>query len=165
MAERGTTKGGSAGGTGTLDRNEEESDRNTGTTRLKEELEDYIEARLSVMLQGVGHGLGEGARKLLEWEGFSFSNVIDIFDGGPLVSARRDQIRTKREARLVRVAAGANLEGAKRALIAVPRLKDYRCVSARVARGGDAHAVDAATFTALGLKDGDEALVWIDDAH
>ncbi|MBD9703080.1 SRPBCC family protein [Streptomyces sp. ID01-12c] len=64
MAERGTTKGGSAGGTGTLDRTEEESDRNTGTTRLKEELEDYIEARLSVMLQGVGHGLGEGARKL-----------------------------------------------------------------------------------------------------
>lgn len=64
MAERGTSKGGSAGGTGTLDRTEEESDRNTGTARLKEELEDYIEARLSVMLQGVGHGLGEGARKL-----------------------------------------------------------------------------------------------------
>ncbi|WP_060883704.1 SRPBCC family protein [Streptomyces caniscabiei] len=64
MAERGTSKGGSAGGTGTLDRTEEESDRNTGTARLKDELEDYIEARLSVMLQGVGHGLGEGARKL-----------------------------------------------------------------------------------------------------
>jgi arginine N-succinyltransferase len=101
----------------------------------------------------------------LEWEGFSFSNVIDIFDGGPLVSARRDHIRTKREARLVRVTASANLEGAKRALIAVPRLKDYRCVSARVARSGDAHAVDAAALIALGLKDGDEALVWIDDAH
>ncbi|MFF9779643.1 SRPBCC family protein [Streptomyces sp. NPDC013978] len=64
MAERGTAKGGSAGGTGTLDRTEEDSGRNTGTTRLKEELEDYIEARLSLMLQNVGHGLGEGARKL-----------------------------------------------------------------------------------------------------
>jgi arginine N-succinyltransferase len=114
---------------------------------------------------GKCHRDGEGARKLLEWEGFSFSNVIDIFDGGPLVSARRDHIRTKREARLVRVTASANLESAKRALVAVPRLKDYRCVSARIARSGDAHAVDAATLAALGLKDGDEALVWIDDAH
>ncbi len=33
---------------------------------------------------GKCHKDGEGARRLLEWEGFSFSNVIDIFDGGPL---------------------------------------------------------------------------------
>jgi arginine N-succinyltransferase len=114
---------------------------------------------------GKCHRDGEGARKLLEWEGFSFSNVIDIFDGGPLVSAPRDHIRTKRESRLVRINAGANLEGAKRALVAVPRLKDYCCVSARVAVSGDTHAVDADTLKALGLKDGDEALIWIDNAH
>ena len=41
---------------------------------------------------------GEGARSLLEWEGYSFSNVIDIFDGGPLMSVRRDNIRTLRAA-------------------------------------------------------------------
>ncbi|MDX3638870.1 SRPBCC family protein [Streptomyces sp. MB09-02B] len=64
MAERGSAKGGSAGGTGTLSRKGEDSGGNTGTSRLKEELEDYIEARLSLMLQNVGHGLGEGARKL-----------------------------------------------------------------------------------------------------
>ncbi|MBK6705910.1 MAG: arginine N-succinyltransferase [Caulobacteraceae bacterium] len=32
--------------------------------------------------------------RLLEWEGFTFSNVVDIFDGGPLMSRPRDQIRT-----------------------------------------------------------------------
>ncbi|WP_216591660.1 SRPBCC family protein [Streptomyces brasiliscabiei] len=63
MAEGGTAKGGSAG---TLSRTRDESDGHagSGTSRLKEELEDYIEARLQLMLQGVGHGLGEGARKL-----------------------------------------------------------------------------------------------------
>ncbi|WP_251828692.1 hypothetical protein [Streptomyces sp. ATCC 21386] len=65
MAERGSTKGGSAVGIGTLSRKGEESGENTGTTRLKERLEDHIEARLSLMLQGsMGHGLDEGARKL-----------------------------------------------------------------------------------------------------
>ncbi|WP_149825998.1 SRPBCC family protein [Streptomyces tailanensis] len=39
---------------------------NPATVRLREELEEYIEARVALMLQGVGHGLGEGARKLSE---------------------------------------------------------------------------------------------------
>ncbi|MFE7759840.1 SRPBCC family protein [Streptomyces sp. NPDC057438] len=68
MAEGRAAKGGA--GTGTLSRTDEEAggnghaNGNAGTSRLKEELEDYIQARLSVMLQGVGHGLGTGARKL-----------------------------------------------------------------------------------------------------
>ncbi|WP_405895223.1 SRPBCC family protein [Streptomyces sp. NBC_00104] len=64
MAEGRTEKGGPAG-TGTLSRTGEEgAGVNGGTSRLKEELEEYIEARMSVMLQNVGHGLGDGARKL-----------------------------------------------------------------------------------------------------
>ncbi|MEH0635640.1 SRPBCC family protein [Streptomyces bottropensis] len=69
MAEGRTAKGGSAG-TGTLSRTDEEAggnghaNGNGNTSRLKEELEEYIEARLSVMLQDVGHGLDTGARKL-----------------------------------------------------------------------------------------------------
>jgi arginine N-succinyltransferase len=114
---------------------------------------------------GKCHKDGEGARKLLEWEGFSFSNVIDIFDGGPLVSAPRDHIRTKRESRLVRIEAGANLTETKRALVAVPRLKDYRCAPARVTEENGVVRADAGTLKALGLKDGDEALIWIDNAH
>jgi uncharacterized membrane protein len=34
--------------------------------RLKEELEHYLEARVDLMLEGVGHRLGEGARRLSE---------------------------------------------------------------------------------------------------
>jgi arginine N-succinyltransferase len=114
---------------------------------------------------GKCHKDGEGARALLEWEGFTFSNVIDIFDGGPLVSAPRDHIRTLRESRLVRVEAGANLNDSKRALVAVPSITGFRCVSARAESANGVARMDAAALAALGLKDGDQALVWIDNAH
>ena len=51
---------------------------------------------------GQCHRDGEGARRLLEWEGFRSRNVVDIFDGGPLMSAPRDAIRTVREAHRLR---------------------------------------------------------------
>jgi len=110
------------------------------------------------------HKDGEGARKLLEWEGFSFSNVVDIFDGGPLVSARRDTIRTLRESKLVKVAAGAEGASAPRALIATPHINGFRCVSSRATVAGGVATVEADTLKALRLNSGDEALIWIDNA-
>ncbi|MFZ2029994.1 MAG: arginine N-succinyltransferase [Vitreimonas sp.] len=112
---------------------------------------------------GKCHQDGEGARKLLEWEGFSFSNVVDIFDGGPLVSAQRDHIRTLRESKRVRVAPAAG-EGGSRALIATPRINAFRCVSARASVANGVASVDAATLAALNLQAGDEALLWVDNA-
>jgi arginine N-succinyltransferase len=114
---------------------------------------------------GKCHKDGEGARALLEWEGFSFSKVIDIFDGGPLVSANRDTIRTLRESRLVKLETGANLDTATRALVAVPSLNAYRCVSARASVANGVATVDASVLSALKLNAGDEALIWTDNAH
>lgn len=114
---------------------------------------------------GKCHRDGEGARSLLAWEGFAFSNVIDIFDGGPLVSAQRDAIRTKRESRRLRLRADDAAPLTKRALLAVPSLKRFRSVQARVAADDEGLRVSSATLNALGLASGDEALVWIDDAH
>ncbi|HET9231254.1 MAG TPA: arginine N-succinyltransferase [Vitreimonas sp.] len=110
------------------------------------------------------HKDGEGARRLLEWEGFSFSNVVDIFDGGPLMTAQRDHIRTLREARRVRVLAETNLGAGKRALIARPRTADFRCTTTRATVSNDAVQADPAALAALGLNEGDEALIWVSDA-
>jgi arginine N-succinyltransferase len=114
---------------------------------------------------GQCHRDGEGARRLLEWEGFVFSNVIDIFDGGPLMSAQRDAIRTRREARHVRLEAAGSIEGARRALIATPRIAGFRCVAARAELLNGAARVDTSVLTALRLDGGAEALVWMDDAN
>ncbi|MBY0563728.1 MAG: arginine N-succinyltransferase [Hyphomonadaceae bacterium] len=112
---------------------------------------------------GMCHKDGEGARRLLEWEGFSFSNVIDIFDGGPLMSAPRDAIRTKRETRRTKVVVG-DVQTGKRALVASPALATFRCVSTHAVREGDKVRVEPAVADALRLGEGDDALVWMDDA-
>ncbi len=113
---------------------------------------------------GKVHKDGEGARKLLEWEGFSFSNVVDIFDGGPLVSARRDQIRTLRESKRAKLELAEAGNAGTRALIATPHIESFRCVPARASFANGVAKVDAETLTALKLKAGDEVLVWVDNA-
>ncbi|MGH6950160.1 MAG: arginine N-succinyltransferase [Vitreimonas sp.] len=114
---------------------------------------------------GQCHRDGEGARRLLEWEGFAFSNVIDIFDGGPLMSAPRDAIRTRREARRVRLEAASGLDGARRALVASAHIRDFRCVAARAELLNGTARVDTSVLAALRLDAGAEAMIWMDDAN
>jgi arginine N-succinyltransferase len=111
---------------------------------------------------GQCHKDGEGARRLLEWEGFSFSSVVDIFDGGPLLSVLRDNIRTLREARRMKLEADPALDKTVSALIARPDIATYRCVPARASVSGNVAHVDGGTLKALGLESGAEALVWFD---
>ncbi|MER6531866.1 SRPBCC family protein [Streptomyces sp. NPDC001508] len=66
MAEGRSAGRGFGGGTGTLDKVRDQARQNPGANRLKDEVEHYLEARLELMLEGVGHRLGEGARKLTE---------------------------------------------------------------------------------------------------
>ncbi len=112
---------------------------------------------------GQCHSDGQGARSLLEWEGFAFSNVIDIFDAGPLMSASRDSIRTLRESRRVRLRA-SDQEGGARAMIATPSVENFRCVSTRVALTNGVASVTPAALAALKLDAGAEALLWMGDA-
>lgn len=111
---------------------------------------------------GQCHKDGEGARRLLEWEGFSFGSVVDIFDGGPLMTAPRDAVRTLREAKRVRVTPHAEFSNSRRALVASPRIAGFRCVPTRAEVASGIARVDVATMAALGLCDGDEGLAWVD---
>ena len=65
---------------------------------------------------GAVHPKTRPALQLLEQEGFSFSGMVDIFEAGPVVSCRRDEIRTLRHSRRRRVAeisAAVPLSGAE----------------------------------------------------
>src|SRR3954470_9540481 len=55
------------------------------------------EAGTAVM--GQPHPSGRAALRMLEQEGFVFDRYIDIFDGGPTVTAQTDQIKTIRDSR------------------------------------------------------------------
>ena len=113
---------------------------------------------------GKCHPHGEGALKLLQWEGFRYERVVDIFDGGPLVTAPRDAIRTFRESRRMEIRAADALAAPRRALVARPEIAGFRCAGAAVdLRDGVAYVLRE-TLDATGLVTGETALIWSGDA-
>jgi arginine N-succinyltransferase len=84
-------------------------------------------------VMGQPHPTGRAALRMLEQEGFVFDRYVDIFDGGPTVTARTDDIRTIREARSEKV---CEIEdgGATKVLAAAGQLKDFRACCASVKR-------------------------------
>ena len=82
-------------------------------------------------VMGQPHPSGRAALRMLEQEGFVFDRYIDIFDGGPTVTAPTDQIRTVRESRIETVAEIGD-GGSAKMLVAAGRLKDFRTCCAAV---------------------------------
>jgi arginine N-succinyltransferase len=108
---------------------------------------------------GQPHPSGRAALRMLETEGFTFDRYIDIFDGGPTVTARTDDIRTLREAKAERIAeiAGA---GTANSWVASGRLKDFRACGAcvkRVPRKGI--CIDREAAELMEVDVGDELLL------
>ncbi len=96
----------------------------------------------------------EGARHLLEQEGFAWTHEIDIFDAGPIVGAEVADIRTVRACEVLTVVAGNDVTGAP-VLLANDRL-DFRATAAPVgARGDGTVALDRATRAALDVVEGE----------
>lgn len=103
---------------------------------------------------GLPHPSGRAAMRMLEHEGFSFENYIDIFDGGPTMTARTDQVATVRDAKAETVSAIA--EGGSPSIVACGTLPAFRACHARVAPVADGVSISPAAATALGIATGDE---------
>jgi arginine N-succinyltransferase len=84
-------------------------------------------------VMGQPHPTGRAALRMLEQEGFVFDRYIDIFDGGPTVTAPTDQIRTVREARTETIAEIGG-GGPAKMMVAAGRLKNFRACCASVKR-------------------------------
>ena len=115
------------------------------------------EARVVI---GQTHPAGVGARRYLEAEGFRYDGMVDIFDGGPSVSAPRDDIRTIKDSRLVTVN-GIEVDGELDALVSRDNIKDFACVMTKVSFYGETVNINKTALEALGLATGDQARVWI----
>lgn len=107
---------------------------------------------------GKVHRDGEAARAMLEREGFRYQGLVDLFDAGPTVAAPRDDIRTVRDARRLRVQIGEDAFG-EEALISTTEVSRFRAVRAAVLIDGDAAILDRATAEALGVGEGDSVRV------
>ncbi|GMM92783.1 arginine N-succinyltransferase [Qipengyuania sp. MTN3-11] len=107
---------------------------------------------------GLPHPSGRAAMRMLEQEGFAAEGYVDIFDGGPTMTARTDHVRSIAEAVPAKLS-DCELDGGERALVATGRLEDFRCAYGMRALHEDGTAsIDEACAQALDVAPGDE--VW-----
>lgn len=104
---------------------------------------------------GVPHPSGRAAMRMLENENFAFENYVDIFDGGPTMTARTDQVASISGAKHAEISAIA--EKGEDALVATGRLAGFRCCFGKV---GDGATLDGEAAKLLGVKAGDN-ISWI----
>jgi arginine N-succinyltransferase len=110
-------------------------------------------------VMGQPHPSGRAALRMLEEEGFYFERYVDIFDGGPTVTADTDDIRTIRES-VSETVCEIGDGGKTRALVAAGRLTEFRCCCAsvrKVAKKGVCIDPEAAELLEVGV--GDEILM------
>lgn len=107
---------------------------------------------------GVPHPTGRAAMRMLENENFSYEGYVDIFDGGPTMTAKTDMVRSIQEAKPAKLT-DSTLEKGEKAILATGRLSGFRaCYGARDLRDDGTIAIDSAAADALDVKPGDE--VW-----
>ena len=108
---------------------------------------------------GVPHPSGRAAMRMLENEGFNWESYVDIFDGGPTMTVRTDQIRSVREAQDVQVvevsAVLGEILGGEKKLITVGRLHGFKAAYGWTEDRDGGIALDEVAAAALGLSVGD----------
>lgn len=107
---------------------------------------------------GVPHPSGRAAMRMLEEEGFAWENYIDIFDGGPTMTVRTDQIRSIREANddaVVTIDASlGDHKGGEKRLLATGQLAGFRTAYGWVEQRAGGLALDPDSAALLGLEPG-----------
>jgi arginine N-succinyltransferase len=108
---------------------------------------------------GIPHPSGRAAMRMLEEEGFEWENYVDIFDAGPTMTVRTDNIRSIKEASDAKISAiddslGDKKKGDKR-LIAVGKMDAFRTAYGWISYDGDSVCLDAGSAKALNVKAGD----------
>ncbi len=103
---------------------------------------------------GLPHPSGRAAMRMLENEGFAFENYVDIFDGGPTMTARTDKVRSIAEAREAKVVA-VDRDGGTQALVASGTLEKFRCAFGLVREAGEGVVLSRDCADALGVGEDD----------
>ncbi|WP_404341445.1 arginine N-succinyltransferase [Pseudoalteromonas mariniglutinosa] len=109
---------------------------------------------------GKVHDNTRPAIQLLKNEGFTFNGYVDIFDAGPTVEAKVDNIATIRNAKTLTVEIGDN-QGSTNVLLANDQLVDFRATVAQldIACNADTIILPEPVANALHLQAGDSVSV------
>lgn len=108
---------------------------------------------------GVPHPSGRAAMRMLEEEGFAWENYVDIFDGGPTMTARTDQIRSIREAKDSAVVEISDMLGdhigGEKMLVSAGRMQDFKTAYGWIDVRDGGIAIDPQSAEALDVSAGD----------
>jgi len=105
---------------------------------------------------GQPHPTGRAALKMLQQEGFVWESYVDIFDGGPTVTAPTDQIRTVRDAEWLKVGGAHKDRAGKAMLVATGQLANFVACPAQVKIDDRGEALlDEEAMRMLGVGSGD----------
>lgn len=120
----------------------------------------YVELLPERAREAIGrvHREGEAARALLEREGFRANGLVDIFDAGPTMTCARDDIRTVRESRRLRVRIDPDLD-AGMGLVSTDGFARFRAVRAPVAIDEDRMVIRPDAADLLGVENDQMARV------
>ena len=106
---------------------------------------------------GLPHPSGRAAMRMLEAEGFAYEGYVDIFDGGPTMTARTDKVESICNAKRGAVAELAD-ETTTKALVATGQLSEFRCCFGQIAERDGAVVLDPDCAATLKVAPGDT--VW-----
>jgi len=95
------------------------------------------------------------ARAILEAEGFTATDLVDIFDGGPVVRCRRDDLRLVRDSRRAVVAAVDAGPSARSAMLVGTTATAFRACATTVEPAAGGVALPREAAEALGVVPGD----------
>jgi arginine N-succinyltransferase len=109
---------------------------------------------------GKSHENSKHALRLLENEGFHYENYIDIFDAGPTVECRREDIHAVRASQRRRAHLAPSEGSAVKCLLSNTRARDFRCcLCAASLDRSDGVAIDRQTAEALRISEGEPVRV------
>ncbi len=107
---------------------------------------------------GVPHPSGRAAMRMLENEGFEWEKYVDIFDGGPTMTVRTDQISTVKNAKNAKIVKiidqnGPDMGGEKM-LISTGTLNDFRASYGWITRDEDGVTLNSEAAKAIQVGEG-----------
>jgi arginine N-succinyltransferase len=102
---------------------------------------------------GVPHTSGRAAMRMLENENFSYDGYVDIFDGGPTMVAKTNDVTSIRNAKSAVITAIE--EGEVKSIISTGALETFQATYAMVTENSEGVTIDPEAAENIGLSVGD----------
>ncbi len=104
---------------------------------------------------GIPHPNGRAAMRMLENENFSYDGYIDIFDGGPTMIAKTNDVSSVRNSKSDEITAITASGAGLKSIISSGRLHDFQATYAYIGEADGGVTIDEDAAANIGLSVGD----------